>query len=247
MLYGYNSGSSDWSSYTVNESGLKLHKAVVSDFHPVSSMIPAEIDRIHSTVTSDLSAAILVQRTVPPGPPRSWSEFLTQQPLSVQELLSSISLHVSIELIIDEYDKHGQLLLVSDGTAKEQTMAFGWTLASPDGKRLLIAAGHYGGRGSSLRSESAGMLSGSLFVGLLFSYIRRTSVTVTFVSDNLELIRRQQAHQKYSFPYANEIMRAEFDLTEQIFLTHKTYNIRPTFLHVKGHQDGNLKQQPRVT
>lgn len=239
-IFGYNTESSTWSSYIINDFCLQLHEVVIPDFSPVSSLIPNQIDWIHSTVTSDLSVAVLVPQTVPHGPPRSWPDFLVRQPSWIRKLLRSIRVHDTIDTILEEYNKHGLLLLVSDGTAKDQVMAFGWTLASPDGRRLMIAAGPCSGRSSSLRSKSAGMLSGSLFIGLLFHYMRQPTVNVTSVSDNLELIWRQQAHQHYSFPYANETMRAEFDL-KQIYLTQKTYNISPTFIHVKGHQDKHRK------
>ena len=41
-------------------------------------------------------------------------------------------------------------------------------------------------------------------------------------------------------PYPNATLAAEYDVTEQIFITHKTYGITATFAHVYGHQDKNI-------
>ena len=38
-------------------------------------------------------------------------------------------------------------------------------------------------------------------------------------------------------PYPNDTLAAEFDITEQIYLTNQTYNIEASFQHVYGHQD----------
>ena len=38
-------------------------------------------------------------------------------------------------------------------------------------------------------------------------------------------------------PYPNNMLSAEFDITEQIYLTNKTYKIEASFQHVYGHQD----------
>lgn len=53
------------------------------------------------------------------------------------------------------------------------------------------------------------------------------------------MIWRQQAHQSYKLPHANETVFAEFDLTEQIYITHRDYHIAAIFLNVCGHKDKN--------
>lgn len=59
------------------------------------------------------------------------------------------------------------------------------------------------------------------------------------MSDNKELINRQANHKTYQYPYPNQTLKAEFDLTEQTYMTHKAYNIIGTFNYVYGHQDNN--------
>ena len=57
------------------------------------------------------------------------------------------------------------------------------------------------------------------------------------LSDNLELINRSKEHLNYTSPYPNNTLSAEYDITEQIYLTNKTFEIDATFQHVYGHQD----------
>ena len=41
----------------------------------------------------------------------------------------------------------------------------------------------------------------------------------------------------YNNLYPNTTLSAEYDITEQIYLTNKTYKIKASFQHVYGHQD----------
>ena len=41
----------------------------------------------------------------------------------------------------------------------------------------------------------------------------------------------------YTGPYPNNTLTAEFDITEQIYLTNQTYKIEASFQHVYGHHD----------
>ena len=81
------------------------------------------------------------------------------------------------------------------------------------------------------------MLSISLFIALLAKYSKRTNIKIIYVSDNLELIKRNKEHLNYTDPYPNNTLAAEFDITEQIYLTNQTYNTKALFRHVYGHQD----------
>jgi hypothetical protein len=60
-----------------------------------------------------------------------------------------------------------------------------------------------------------------------------------FHSYNAELIRRFRAHLQYKEPFPNETLQSEYDVTEQIYRTQATHNIKATFYWVKGHQDKN--------
>ena len=86
------------------------------------------------------------------------------------------------------------------------------------------------------------MLAIPLFLGMIQIYTNSTeAITVKFKSDNQELINRQNNHKEYKIPYPNDTLKAEFDLTEQIYRTHRNYNIKGSFSHVYGHQADNTE------
>ena len=68
-----------------------------------------------------------------------------------------------------------------------------------------------------------------------------TNIKIICVSNNLELINRSKEHLNYINLYPNNTLSAEFDVTEQIYLTNKTYKIEASFQHVYGHQDTKSK------
>ena len=54
---------------------------------------------------------------------------------------------------------------------------------------------------------------------------------------NLKPINKSKEHANYTDPYPNNTLSSEFDITEQIYQTNKTYKIDASFQHVYGHQD----------
>ena len=83
------------------------------------------------------------------------------------------------------------------------------------------------------------MLSAFLFIGMIqvLTNFAFPSIQVTFAADNISLIRRQTDRLGFTNCYPNLTLASEFDITEQIYMTHKKYHIEATFVHVKGHQD----------
>ena len=81
------------------------------------------------------------------------------------------------------------------------------------------------------------MLSISMFITLLAKYSKLTNIKIVHVSDNIELINRNKEHLNYTDSYPNNTLAAEFDITEQIYLTNQTYNSEASFQHMYGHQD----------
>ena len=64
---------------------------------------------------------------------------------------------------------------------------------------------------------------------------------VIFLADNKSFIERLQQHHEYILPYPNHTLKAEYDLTEQIFKAILVMKIDATFKHIKGHQDDHKK------
>ena len=87
------------------------------------------------------------------------------------------------------------------------------------------------------------MLSISLVIALMAKYSNRTNIKIVYVSDNLELINRNKEHLNYKYPYPNDTLSAEFDITEQIYLTNQTYKINASFQRVYGHQDTRSRRK----
>ena len=96
--------------------------------------------------------------------------------------------------IVEECEKHDALLAVSDGLVILHNMSYGWVVATPDGKIFAWSAGPCNGRGNSLRAEGVRMLSVTVFFALIKEYTGRNISSITFVSDNQELINRCNAH-----------------------------------------------------
>ena len=134
-------------------------------------------------------------------------------------------------------NKHDFLLFVSDGSVDFHDMAFGWILSTPKGEQLAATNGPSSGRGSSLQSEADGMLSASLFCAILREFCDNETIKAHFVSDNNELVNRCTERQQYEYPWPNTTLEGEWDITEEIYNTHKNNKIEATFGKVKGHRD----------
>ena len=83
------------------------------------------------------------------------------------------------------------------------------------------------------------MLAASVFTAMVRQCnSNQDNVTrVQYVSDNIELVKQGQEHWSYVKSYANTTLRAEYDLTEQIYMTNQENKIKAKYSWVKGHQD----------
>ena len=130
----------------------------------------------------------------------------------------------TIDDVIKVHHDDGYLIAVSDRSVKHtHQMNFGWVLSAAGGLHLAKSYGGCDGRGSSLQAEAVGMLSISIFIALMVKQKKRTNIKTIYISDDLELINRSKEHLNYISPSPNNTLSAEFDITEQIFLTNKTY------------------------
>ena len=79
------------------------------------------------------------------------------------------------------------------------------------------------------------MLSVTVFFALISKYTKNEPLTVTFVSDNQELINRCDSHLQYKIPFPNKTIKSEYDVTEQIYCSASKYNLKSSYHWVKGH------------
>ena len=171
------------------------------------------------------------------GPVESFEQLLAEQPAWISDLTKFVTfapdlrkydkMTTTIDDVLKAHDKDGYLIAVSDGSVKHtHQMSFGWVLSTAGGLHLAKSYGGCDGRGSSLGAEAVGMLSISIFIALMAKHRKRTDIKIKYVSDNLELINRNREHLNYTSPYPNNTtLSAEFDITEQNYLTNKTYNV----------------------
>jgi hypothetical protein len=93
-------------------------------------------------------------------------------------------------------------LLLSDGSAGDDSMSFGWVLSLYDGTVLARCSGPAAGHELPFRSEGYGMLSAVRFLFHIFEYCQETRVGLyRFITDNQGLIRRVITSLAYDEPY----------------------------------------------
>ena len=83
------------------------------------------------------------------------------------------------------------------------------------------------------------MLLVTVFFALITKNMKNEPLTVTFVSNNQELINCCDAHLQYKIPFLSKTVKLEYNVTEQIYCTVLKYNLKPSYHWVKGHQDDN--------
>ena len=88
-------------------------------------------------------------------------------------------------------------------------------------------------------TTGVGMLSVTVFFALIMKYTQKESLSITFISNNPELINCCNTHLQYIIPYLNETIKSEYDITEQIYCTASKYKLKLSYHWVKGHQDDN--------
>mmetsp|Transcript_17495 Transcript_17495/g.17631 ORF Transcript_17495/g.17631 Transcript_17495/m.17631 type:complete len:235 (+) Transcript_17495:1-705(+) len=177
----------------------------------------------------------------------AWISDLTKFATFATDQRKYDKLETTINDVLKAHDKDGYLIAVSDGLVKHMyQMSFGWVLSTAGGLHLEKSYGGCNGRGSLLRAEAIGMLSISIFIALMAKHRKRTDLKIKYVSDNLELINKSKEHLNYTNPYPNNKLSAEFDTTEQIYLTNETYKVEASFQHVYGHQDTKSREKTSV-
>eukprot|EP00536_Pseudo-nitzschia_multiseries_P002339 jgi/Psemu1/5315/gm1.5315_g len=172
-----------------------------------------------------------------PPAPATWAEFLQTKPTWVQSLLQNLNFLVDPEAIYTAYTTFNHLLVVSDGSGKDDTMAFAWVIASPTTK-LVHGCAMCPGYQCSLRSEASGQLAALLFTACIQKYYKIEMPHMEVYCNSSEVSRRGTNHHQYGTPYPNTTtMTAQFDLTEQIYQTAQKAALQIQYKHVKGHQD----------
>jgi hypothetical protein len=187
----------------------------------------------------------------PPFQPSSFEEYLNHLPPNEKDLFQDLDMsqdcYAFTDLVSDfdpEYnDLLVQLLNVSDGSAFDASMSFGWAMSLPDGTRLATCSGPApGAKQSSFRAEGYGMFSLVRFLHHLITYCGTQPVwKIKLICDNEGLIKRLQQSIQYTTPFPNDTLQPDWDLTNAIITTLQGTSLQPTFAHIKGHQDKHIE------
>jgi hypothetical protein len=223
------------------------------EWQPTASSIP-----IHARLTIQKTAwiSLLPEALYLPVPRAhvtttsgTFTEYLSSLDEWETELFVDLTLHYDcydiIRLIETQRIRTSevQLLTVSDGSDDSGSMTFGWIIALPDGTRLARCSGPaYGPFGSSFRAEGYGFLSVSRFLLRLHDFCGITpSWRVQLMTDNLGLLTRVEKCLPYLDPFPNTTLQPDWDVTNEIIVTLQSMQIKPTFEHVRGHQDDHIE------
>jgi hypothetical protein len=188
--------------------------------------------------------------TTRPSQPSSFTDYLELLPPSERDLFQDLEMFYDCYAFIDlvsafdpEYnDLHVQLYNVSDGSAFNTSMSFGWAMSLPDGTRLATCSGPaYGSKQSSFRAEGYGMLSLVRFIHHLSQYCDALPTwKIKLICDNEGLITRLKVAIQYTTSFPNDTLQPDWDLTNAIVTTLQATQLIPTFEHIKGHQDKHV-------
>ena len=112
-----------------------------------------------------------------------------------------------MELILNDLQNFGYLLIVSDGSVRYiSSMFFDWILANLKGHWLVAESGPSMYWGSLLCTEGDDMLPDALFLSIIADKYLSKYCTIKYNSDNFGLIKQNNKCLEYDIPYAKNIL-----------------------------------------
>ena len=155
-------------------------------------------------------------------------------------LLQGLELLVPQQQLIDEMESQS-MVICSDGSQDHHRASFGWVLSNQGGQRLAQCSGpSFGMDQTSYRAEGYGLLAISRFLWHLKDTFHVQMKPCQIYCDNKSMVNRARSPPRFlDRIYPNETMASEWDLLIEIWTTMQSLdgNTKPTFTHVKGHQD----------
>jgi hypothetical protein len=221
-----------------------------TDWTPTSTSLPCTIRSLpNKEITLDQD---LPKQVLKPSTPVSatFSDYISDLPDWEQNLFESLDMfYTCYELIAlitnvanttNNTDKH--LLSVSNGSAFDRSMSFGWTMSLLNGTRLVMCAGPaHGSKQSSFRAEGHGLLSITRFLHHLFEFCQsRPTCKIQLSCDNDPLLKRVNAAHPFKTCFPNCTLDADWDLVNMIVRTLHQSSCHIVLPHVKGHQDDKI-------
>ncbi|KAL7565834.1 hypothetical protein ACA910_007394 [Epithemia clementina (nom. ined.)] len=225
--------------------GFNLHYSGTTVPVLPSSAVPVELDysSTHIRIVAFTPAPV---RSILPGPPSSFRDFVSTLPDWEQRLLAHVQLFYGdvFSFVSTIQSAHSAstsmaLLAASDGSAPQFQGTFGWVCALADGTRLASNFGIvYGYRTTSFRAELYGLLS---FLRFLIRTHEYTAVSlplpVQLYTDSKSAIDRLTEMQQWPYFYPNTTMAPDWDVLQAIVTSLHLVGPSLKLNHVRGHQD----------
>eukprot|EP00957_Ditylum_brightwellii_P057936 4392490-Ditylum_brightwellii.AAC.1 len=138
--------------------------------------------------------------------------------------------------------EQSKFLVVTDGSAEDTDMLFGWKICTTYGDPIAENASPAFGQASFFQAEGFGLLSALSFFFCAMEYTTST-ITLQFqlYLDIESVVTRAKKQQSYSNYFSFNTLTPDWDIIAQISEILDTGNILPIFKHIKGHQDKNKK------
>eukprot|EP00957_Ditylum_brightwellii_P035024 2655560-Ditylum_brightwellii.AAC.1 len=140
--------------------------------------------------------------------------------------------------------EQNEFLVVTDSSAGDTDMSFGWKICTTNGDPIAENAGLAFGQASSFYNEGYGVLSALSFFSCAMEYTASTT-TLAFQLhlDNEGVIARIKKQQSYSNDFSFNMLAPDWNVIAPISNILDMGNILSTFKHTKGHQDKNRKYE----
>jgi hypothetical protein len=214
---------------------------------PTSTSLPCTLHKLpNDEYILDQSIPKLVPLPLRPVA-ATFTDYISDLPPWEQNLFESLDMFYTcyemITLITNETltdtDLDMNLISVSDGSAFDLSMSFGWTMSLLSGTRLATCAGPaHGSKQSSFRAEGYGLLSITRFLHHLFEFCHcKPEWNLQLSCDNDPLLKRINAARPFTTCFPNSTLDADWDIVNMIVRTLDQSSCNIVLPHVKGHQD----------
>ena len=202
---------------------------ILTSWTPSNHSIPVHADAIlHKDAWIVTSQTTIIPPVSHPTITSTYEEYISTLPDWDKSLFDGLSMEVSCHDILARFQHTRKYnvqpgsapysLLVSDGSAGNNSMSFGWVLSMLDGTVLAKCSTPAPGHESSFQLEGYGMLPAARFLLHLFEYCQDTCAgPYKFITDNLGLIVRVRTSLKHTEPYPNSTLAPDGSLIFSAF------------------------------
>eukprot|EP00957_Ditylum_brightwellii_P097699 7440905-Ditylum_brightwellii.AAC.1 len=138
--------------------------------------------------------------------------------------------------------EQSEFMVVTDGSAGEINMFFGWKICTMNGDIIDEHSGPVFGQASSLCAECYGVLSALSFFCRTMEYTASTMILVfQMYLNNVGVITRIKKQKTYSNDYSFNTLTPDWDVIAHISNILDMGNFLPTNQHIQIHHDKHKK------